>query len=176
MRIDGKKPNPANLADIVSSIDDEENGVREPAADVGGFGDEVGIPVEPVPAPAPVVEKAERRGRKKAAPEPVPQTPDLTIDEAAFLGAPAEQPSGKPMIEHNVPIPPHGNVGAVRYPFRDMKTGDSFFVKQEAGESRKKLSARVRSASAQFRRRSTGEVVSFTTRMEKNGIRVWRTS
>lgn len=169
MRIEGKKPSPTNLADIVSSMDD-------------GFSDDVGVPPESAvtagsaitspmrEATAKYAEKRERRSRKALVlpPEDPADTP-ASEDPPVFV-------HGKPVIEHNVPIPPHGNVGAVRYPFRDMKAGDSFFVKQEPGESRAKLSARVRSASAQFRRRATGEVVSFTTRMEKTGIRVWRIS
>lgn len=207
MRIAGNKPDPTNLADIVSSMDSDAS---DPA-DTAGFVDDVvtdvavGIPPEvvtptPVP-PEPVVTSplaqatkkvTERRGRK---PKGIPATakplgPALTSPDEMNDPPPASEPEPpevtaavdevveelkkKPVIEHGIPIPAHGNVGAVRYPFREMKKGDSFFVRQEPGESRKKLSARVRSASAQFRRRSTGEVVSFTTRMEKNGIRVWR--
>lgn len=194
MRIDGKKPDPANLADIVSSMDSDAN-------DPSGFVDDVvgevavGLPPEVVPVPpepvitSPLAIKTERRGRKKkdippvVEPAPAPPTPEMleegpdareTSEVTAAVDEVVEELKKKPVIEHGIPIPAHGNVGAVRYPFREMKQGDSFFVKQEPGESRKKLSARVRSASAQFRRRSTGEVVSFTTRMEKNGIRVWR--
>lgn len=197
MRIAGNKPDPTNLADIVSSMDGEANGFVDDVV--------VGIPPEPAPVPSepvvtsPAVVKAERRGRKPKGippavePATAPPTPEMLEEgpdaretpvsdtsvkdeeqNAAAVDEVVEELKKKPVIEHGIPIPAHGNVGAVRYPFREMKKGDSFFVRQEPGESRKKLSARVRSASAQFRRRSTGEVVSFTTRMEKNGIRVWR--
>lgn len=180
MRIAGNKPDPSNLADIVSNMDAD--------AETAGFGDDnVGLPPEPPPpVEVPPVAKAARK-RKGAPATAKPLGPALTnpaeSNDPPPEGAPDDKAefeqehaaaTGKPVIEKGVPIPPHGNVGAIRYPFRDMDEGDSFFVKQEDGESRKKLSARVRSASAQFRRRSTGETVTFTTRMEKNGIRVWR--
>jgi hypothetical protein len=190
MRIGGTKPDPTNLADIVSSMDGESE------AEAAGFGDDVitgavGLPPEITSVGAAVItsplkQKTEKARKKKEAPPAVEPTPEVPPevpppippdDQMEFEqedAAQVAQGKTKPVIEHNIPIPAHGNVGAVRYPFREMKQGDSFFVRQETGESRKKLSARVRSASAQFRRRSTGELVTFTTRMEKNGIRVWR--
>lgn len=205
MRIGGTKPDPTNLADIVSSMDGESE------AEVAGFVDEtitgtVGLPPaapEAVVITSPLKQKTEKARKRKGVPDtaqplgpaltnpaesnnPPPEVPpgeptpapddqaEFEQENAAAITEVVDELKKKPTIEHNIPIPEHGNVGAVRYPFREMKKGDSFFVRQETGESRKKLSARVRSASAQFRRRSTGETVTFTTRMEKNGIRVWR--
>ena len=160
MRIEGKKPEPSNLAEILQDIEGGEAGTSE---EVEGFGMTVAEPV----VTSPMTQRAEKRLKIKI--EPYPKS------------EPALEPTPEPVVgrwtapgvESDIPIPPHGNVGTVRYPFRAMEPGQSFEEPAQEGETRKKLSARVRSASAQFRRRSKTQVT-FTTRMTKKGIRVWR--
>ena len=74
-------------------------------------------------------------------------------------------------IENNVPIPDvHSRI---KYPWPEMKVGDSVFIKAEKGETPTRLKAIARS-SVNYYGSKTGK--KFRTRVfsEENGIRVWR--
>lgn len=77
-------------------------------------------------------------------------------------------------IEKNVPMPEiHSGKGIFRkYPFRDMKVGDSFFVPKTALSDG---SNSVRYAASYFKIRHPG--YDFTVRKVENpdGWRIWRT-
>jgi hypothetical protein len=78
-------------------------------------------------------------------------------------------------IEKDIPIPdgPRNKKHAdkklgskrIKYPFRDMQVGDSFFVDGESCEGK------ARSAATAFGRRW---MVVFVCRKESTGIRIWR--
>ena len=70
-------------------------------------------------------------------------------------------------IESDIPLP-SGVRRARRYPFKDMKIGDSFLVKDRKAAS-------VMSAVRRFMRQE-GNGRAFTTRNVDGGVRCWRTA
>ena len=71
-------------------------------------------------------------------------------------------------IETGVPIPSK-QVRTPKYPFRNMKVGDSFFIKSQHAESdRKKVSA----AANMFCKLNEG--FKFKTQVFEGGVRTWR--
>ena len=74
----------------------------------------------------------------------------------------------KIQIEKGVPAPTK-QTRSSKYPFRDMKVGDSFFIKSDDPEPlRKKLS----SASTMFCK--TNPDFKFKTQVFDTGVRIWR--
>ncbi len=69
-------------------------------------------------------------------------------------------------IEKNVPLASRRRNDA-KYPFRDMRIGDSFFVPH----TDIRAIPRVRSAASEWARRMGWE---FTTRKVEGGLRIWR--
>jgi hypothetical protein len=67
-------------------------------------------------------------------------------------------------IDKDVPLP---NGGPSRYPWDQMKSGDSFYIEGSMAL------ARLQRASGGWRRKHGGE---FVVRREGNGARVWRTA
>lgn len=70
-------------------------------------------------------------------------------------------------IETNVPVPPLSGGARPKYPFREMKIGDSFFA---SNEDAKVISVRV--SAHTFGRRN--KEYRFTVVKESGGCRVWR--
>jgi hypothetical protein len=68
-------------------------------------------------------------------------------------------------IEKNVALPPPQVGRPPTYPFAAMEIGDSFLMRIEAKD-------RVREAAQAWRRRHEGW--NYRTRIEADGIRVWR--
>ena len=66
-------------------------------------------------------------------------------------------------IEKNVPLPPDPRGRPSKYPFSEMKPGDSIFVASKAAAARR--------ASYLFGVRHGLE---FATRKEGDGVRIWR--
>lgn len=66
-------------------------------------------------------------------------------------------------IETGIPIPATG----LKYPFKDMKIGDSFFVPNKAISG-------ARTSRCNFSKKH--KEYKFITRNENDGIRVWRVS
>lgn len=60
----------------------------------------------------------------------------------------------------------------MKYPFPEMKVGDSFSVPAEANVTRRALSDRVQ-RSAAYARKTLGR--KFKLRSNETGIRIWRT-
>lgn len=68
------------------------------------------------------------------------------------------------VIEKGVPIPPSSGGGRKpKYPWREMKVGDSFFVEGEPIKLRNSLYPLA-----------TRHNIKLTIRTEGNGVRVWR--
>lgn len=63
-------------------------------------------------------------------------------------------------IDKNIPMPTHGNE---RYPFAQMKVGDSFFIKSKDYRDSRTLYTGARR-----------HKIKITCRKENGGIRVWR--
>lgn len=73
------------------------------------------------------------------------------------------------VIEKHIPIPARKWTGAGRnskYPFRQMETGDSFYV---LGDEHVKVA--VKSAATHHARKHGGR---FTARADEHGVRIWR--
>lgn len=72
-------------------------------------------------------------------------------------------------IDNNVPIPGHkaGTKEGYKYPFNDMRVGDSFLVQPDPVSGRNKIAA----ACSQHSKRHGGK---FITRKTPEGIRIWR--
>lgn len=64
-------------------------------------------------------------------------------------------------IEKNVPPPRKGG----KYPFRTMAVGDSFFIEYKLGNSARAMAAKIS--------RTTDR--KFTSRIDGEGYRIWRT-
>jgi len=69
-------------------------------------------------------------------------------------------------IEKNIPI---GFSKKLKYPFNQMKVGDSFFVKGD-----KKQANAVTVYATTYKKNNAG--TNFTCRSTEDGIRVWRTA
>lgn len=67
-------------------------------------------------------------------------------------------------IDKGIPIPPRSC--ASKYPWADMKVGDSFFVPGN------KTRCEAVQAAAKYRSQRTAE--KYVTRTKPNGVRVWR--
>ncbi len=80
-------------------------------------------------------------------------------------------------IESNIPLPEKKTAND-KYPFKDMKVGDSFFV-PGADTVPAILRGRLY-ASCSNRRQASGKTERFSVRIETNGhgegVRVWRTA
>ena len=73
-------------------------------------------------------------------------------------------------IEKDIPLPTTGR--RVKYPFKDMEVGDSFFVPPEGHFGGEPLRKRINQNAYQNGRKIG---MKFITRVEKRGVRVWRT-
>ena len=67
-------------------------------------------------------------------------------------------------IEKGIPAPPE----RLRYPFREMKVGDSFFVPC-SDEEKRRVANRMRSSAS--KRRGLG---AFSLREVEGGVRAWK--
>ena len=66
-------------------------------------------------------------------------------------------------IETGVPVPENKFIRVSKYPYADMKPGDSFFVRKSVNT--------MRSSSYAYGKRNK---MKFTVRSEDTGARVWR--
>ena len=77
--------------------------------------------------------------------------------------------SGIPVPKTRAKRPPYFKDGYCRYPFRDMKIGQSFMDKTNAPTE---VATRIRSAATHLSKRDSKFL--FTIRIVKGGVRVWR--
>tara|TARA_R100001086_G_scaffold236180_1_gene159522 strand:- start:218 stop:493 length:276 start_codon:yes stop_codon:yes gene_type:complete len=84
-------------------------------------------------------------------------------------------------LTSNIPVPTDFRSTELKYPFEDMKVGDSFFIAPEyEDETVKRLSNRIAQARQSYQKRciKQGNEVRFTQRMwveeEVAGCRIWR--
>jgi len=75
-------------------------------------------------------------------------------------------------IEKSVPIPELALGGVAKYPFTEMKVGDSFFVPIIEGRPLKNVAVAVSSASFKPSIKKLG--YKYTVRQLKTGVRCWR--
>ena len=78
-------------------------------------------------------------------------------------------------IDAGVPMPaPKSGRGrrASKYPVSAMAIGDSFFAKRESGLTAEQHRNRIAAAVCRYGKRWG---LSFSTRLEDGGVRVWRT-
>ena len=74
-------------------------------------------------------------------------------------------------ITNDVPPPRVGR----EYPFEDMRPGENFFIPVSVLIERVVIRNRVASAASNYvRRNNLRGKVRFATRIENNGVRVWR--
>lgn len=77
-------------------------------------------------------------------------------------------------VEKNVAIPPQvAGRGCSKYPFREMKVGDSFFVPSESQEMSAKITSTLHGVASNI----FGKGGITTRRVEEKGqlgVRVWR--
>ena len=71
-------------------------------------------------------------------------------------------------LEHNVPMPLKLGPRALKYPWRQMKVGDSVFV---AGVKQGTIGS-----SLLWAKTTMGGGANFATRTVEGGVRVWRTA
>ncbi|STZ77383.1 DUF7303 family protein [Bergeriella denitrificans] len=82
-------------------------------------------------------------------------------------------------IEKNIPVPPASKFsGESKYPFDDMKYGDSFFIASPTGkEKAKKEQLRVSNAFYKWRVRNNIKDIAYTARIVEEdgivGVRFW---
>jgi hypothetical protein len=83
--------------------------------------------------------------------------------------------SGELKIERGIPMPKtgFGSWGLSKYPWSEMKVGDSFFVSAAHAADRKKKSSLVSSAASYAQRKGKGKFV-IRSIQDPFGIRVWR--
>lgn len=75
-------------------------------------------------------------------------------------------------IEKNIPVPKKRTGGVVKYPFSEMKVGDSFLADKNYS---RKLMARYSNAARNYARQSKeNNHFKFTIRKTEEGIRIWR--
>ena len=86
-------------------------------------------------------------------------------------------------LEDNIPIPPDFHEGSRKYPFVDMKVGQSFFIAPEyEDETVKRLGNRIAQARQAFQKKMAKleTPVQFTQRIDTKddivGYRIWRVS
>jgi len=77
-------------------------------------------------------------------------------------------------IEKNIPAP-HGyeTSGNYKYPFCDMEIGDSFFVESKNGRI-EGLRTALLMAGRSYKLRTNLSQVKYKTKVENNGVRIWR--
>lgn len=75
-------------------------------------------------------------------------------------------------IEKNVPFTGKQN-GKSKYPFADMKVGDSFFVNADPTKVGK-IRNTIISAANNFKRLVDNKNLKFVSTKLENGIRIWR--
>ncbi len=68
-------------------------------------------------------------------------------------------------LQKNIPMPAPKN----KYPFADMKIGDSFFIKDEPGKPATRV---VQPAAAHYKRIDSS--FDYRTRQMDGGVRLWR--
>jgi len=73
-------------------------------------------------------------------------------------------------IESGLPLPPRHNPHT-KYPFAQMKPGDSFFVPVGPDGTLTKLASKVANVTARARKEKLGK---FAVRKLSDGVRVWR--
>jgi len=69
-------------------------------------------------------------------------------------------------VESGIPVPVR-----LRYPFGELEVGDSFFIPEEEGDTRK-AQVNVMSALRNYNSRHTP--IKCTTQYSPEGVRVWR--
>ena len=77
-------------------------------------------------------------------------------------------------VEQGVPIVKNKRGRPPKYPFRNMKVGDSFFAKSEDGS--KSAISLLQASIMGACRRNRVKNAKFTTAQEENGVRCWRES
>lgn len=75
-------------------------------------------------------------------------------------------------IEKRVPIPENKRGKPNKYPFPDMKIGDSFLFTENLKDKRKSI--QHASAAANTWKKVTASKFKFSCRLVKNGVRIWR--
>ena len=80
-----------------------------------------------------------------------------------------KQTDGEFKIERGVKMPP--KIGPCKYPWKDMKPGESFPMRPRKGERLAVLRNRMSCAANYACKRGFGK---FTTRQMDGGVRVWR--
>lgn len=73
-------------------------------------------------------------------------------------------------IEKGIPIPPPTSQGNVKYPWREMEVGDSFFVSAKTPKDCSRMQSGFGASWKRFK------PMKFTSRIENEGagVRVWR--
>ena len=72
-------------------------------------------------------------------------------------------------VESGIPVPPDARGLTNKYPWNDMKVGDSFFVPDRPDGRRSALSSSVN-----YQHKKSGNTVKYATRKVTGGVRVWR--
>lgn len=77
-------------------------------------------------------------------------------------------------VEQGIELPPKPEPGrrAYKYPWDEMKVGDSFFVPAEEGRARKMGQQIIGGGHTRARRQNQRRV--FTFRQVEGGVRIWR--
>lgn len=79
------------------------------------------------------------------------------------------------MIEHGIPLEPINRQTGRKYPFPQMRRGDSFFIPCRTVEEQRQARRLVQSAARIFVRREA-QGARFASRQIENGVRCWRTA
>lgn len=80
-------------------------------------------------------------------------------------------------VEHNVPMPVKVQlVRKLKYPFKIMRIGDSFFIPRTAGENIENVRSRIIMAAYSYRKRAKDTDFNLSTKVSAEGLRVWRVS
>ncbi len=79
-------------------------------------------------------------------------------------------------IDKNIPIPERNQVGRkTKYPFAEMEIGDSFLSRCDTADAKKVFSVKTNMhRSASYHKQQEGAKRSYRTRIEPEGIRMWR--
>jgi hypothetical protein len=79
----------------------------------------------------------------------------------------------KILIDKGIKIPKEGE-SRIRYPFKMMKNGDSFFIQESDGKGTRKLRARISSAALRYKRKKYCKfTIRTVTENEIRGVRCW---
>lgn len=78
-------------------------------------------------------------------------------------------------IERNIPVSPKGRGPgrSEKYPFADMKPGDSFCVPTQNGQEPRQLQSTLAGCWTRYIKAHAPDA-KFTTRQVDGGVRVWR--